>query len=145
MDYRWFSGVLFSVQATCILIFVDLPDWLHWTFSESHPRVSGLLEVLQCGGKRSNIGQISAAALWNIISSVNIFVAWPEIFLRWVPVHLQKSLADGDPDRDLVSVPDPEHRQSYHVLAPEDIAAVTTACNACYFAPESGQNHVNLQ
>ena len=54
--------------------------------------------------------------------------------LQLLPVHLEQSLTDGDPDGDLVRVPDPVDGESHNMLAPEDISAVTAAGHAGYLA-----------
>ena len=71
--------------------------------------------------------------------------------LQLLPVHLEQSLTDGDPDGDLVRVPDPVDGESHNMLAPEDISAVTAAGHAGYLASanklkiSAGSKFTNIQ
>ena len=49
--------------------------------------------------------------------------------------HLQQRLRDGHPQGDALGVADAEQGQRHRVLAPEDVAGITTARHRRYLAP----------
>ena len=54
-----------------------------------------------------------------------------------LPVHLEQGFTYGNPDRNLVRVPDPVDGEGDHVLAPEYIPGVTAAGHGDYLASET--------
>ena len=101
---------------------------------------AGLLQYLvrQLLGRRQDLGVVRRDEILDKL-------------LQLLSVHLEQRLTDGDSDGHLVRVPDPVDGESHHVLAPEDISAVTAAGHAGYLASanklkiSAGSKFTNIQ